>query len=103
MNFNDLVAMGIHISLVGDDKIRCLVPPPYNTPELKQEIINHKPQLIEELKARLAKGGDVLDMWRRDAIPRWQGIFLQSIKDGNIKQKEYAEWMLWEVLLYGRT
>ena len=116
MTLNDLADMGIHISLVGEDKIRASVPSHINTPELKQEIVAHKPRLIEELKARskmdiseLAdhvmqkiraneKGDAVLERWRKDSIPRWQEILQESIDQGTNGRKEYAEWMLKEVL-----
>ena len=98
MNLNELATMGIHISLVGDDRIRASVPTHIDTPELKEEIVANKPQLIEELKARLAKGDELLDIWRRDTTPHWRDILQESIEKGDYARRDYAVWMLREIL-----
>ena len=98
MTLNELVARGVVVSLVGDDKIKASVPNDIATAELREEILANKPQLIEELKAKLIKGDVVLERWRKDSIPRWRDILQESIDKGTNSRREYAEWMLKEVL-----
>lgn len=41
---------------------------------------------------------EVLDEWRRSAIPAWRRILAESISQGDTKREEYARKMLQEVL-----
>ena len=69
MTLNELMASGVVVSLIGDDKLKASVPNDLATPELREAILESKPQLIEELKAKLAKGDTLLTTWRMDSIP----------------------------------
>ena len=98
MNLRELTDKGVLLSLVGDDKISVSVPTDINTPELKQEIVAHKPQLIEELRLQEERAFMVLERWRVDSIPQWQKALGESIEEGDITRKAYAEYMLNDVL-----
>ena len=50
MTLNELMARGVVVSLIGHDRLKASVPPDIATPELREEILESKPQLIEELK-----------------------------------------------------
>lgn len=41
----------------------------------------------------------VLQLWRRDSIPEWQGKLDKIIQTGDHAQEDYARWMLREILL----
>jgi hypothetical protein len=98
MTLNELMARGVVVSLIGDDKLKASVPNDLATPELREEILESKPQLIEELKAKLAKGDALLAIWRRDSIPQWRDILENSTEKGNYLRRDYALWMLREIL-----
>jgi len=98
---HELGEQGVEVSLVDGNKIKTRVPRELATPELREHIRANKPRLIEELEALKAgvEGGDkVLDRWRTDSIPQWQRILQESIEKGDIKRRDYAEWMLRDVL-----
>ena len=38
--------------------------------------------------------------WIKDSIPSWQKILQESIEKGDTRRKDYAEWMLKDVLKY---
>ena len=42
----------------------------------------------------------ILTRWVKDSIPSWQKILQESIEKGDIKRRDYAEWMLKDVLRY---
>ena len=48
----------------------------------------------------MAHGDIILARWIKDSIPSWQKILRESIETDDIKRKEYAEWMLKDVLKY---
>ena len=98
MNLRELTDKGVLLSLVGDDKLSASVPTDIDTPELKQEIVANKPQLIEELRLQEERAFMVLERWRVDSIPHWQRILQESIEKCDIKRRDYAEWMLRDVL-----
>ena len=98
MTLNELMARGVVVSLIGDDKLKASVPNDLATPELREEILESKPQLIEELKAKLAKGDALLATWRRDSIPQWRDILQESTEKGDHGRRNYALWMLREIL-----
>jgi hypothetical protein len=98
MTLNELMARGVVVSLIGDDKLKASVPNDLATPELREEILESKPQLIEELKTKLAKGNALLAIWRRDSIPQWRDILENSTEKGNYLRRDYALWMLREIL-----
>ena len=43
---------------------------------------------------------ELLDRWITDSIPSWQKILQESIEKDDTRRKEYAEWMLKDVLKY---
>jgi hypothetical protein len=92
------MARGVVVSFIGDDKLKASVPNGIATPELREQILESKPQLIEELKAKLAKGDALLATWRRDSIPQWRDILQESTEKGDHGRRDYAVWMLREIL-----
>jgi hypothetical protein len=98
MTLNELVARGVVVSLIGDDRLKATVPNDIATLELREEILESKPQLIGELKARLVNGDALLAIWRRDSIPQWREILQESTEKGDYAGRDYAVWMLREIL-----
>ena len=98
MTLNELMARGVVVSLIGDDKLKASVPNGIATPELREDILESKAQLIEELKARLAKGEALLYTWRRDQIPQRRDILEESTEKGDYVRRDYPVWMLREIL-----
>ena len=98
MTLNELVAKGVVVSLIGDDRLKATVPNDIATPELREQILANKPQLIEELKAKLVKGDALLDIWRRDSILQWRDILRESTEKSDHGRRDYAVWMLREIL-----
>ena len=98
MTLNELMARGVLVSLIGDDKLKASIPNDIATPKLKEEILESKAQLIEELKARLAKGEALLYTWRRDQIPQRRDILEESTEKGDYVRRDYPVWMLREIL-----
>ena len=94
MNLIELRKKGIEVFLE-DENIRCRASRDVLTQELLEEIREHKTDLIEELKEPF-----MLREWRRASIPHWIQILDQSIKDGDEHRRDYAKWMLEEVLHY---
>ena len=41
----------------------------------------------------------VLEEWRRLSIPEWRRILAESLEAGDVRQADYARWMLAEVLV----
>jgi hypothetical protein len=41
----------------------------------------------------------VLEQWRKESIPEWQGKLRESIENGDHEGEGYARWMLREILL----
>lgn len=101
MTLNELKKQGVHISLVGEDKLKVSAPKDIATPELKEQIRDSKDSLVAEIKEQLSKGDALLEIWRRDSIPFWRSVRDESVKeDGSpdLSRRAYATWMLEEVL-----
>ena len=92
MKLIELRRKGINVSLE-DGKLKCTAPTGTLTEYVLEQIRVHKPDLIAELRRAKTVGSSVLDMWASDSILHWQAILEESNH-----RKEYAEWMLKEVL-----
>jgi len=105
MTIKELRKKGIHLTLVDGDKIRASVPCHLDSPELKQSIRDNKDSLIAELKKPLEEGDRLLEIWRRDSIPVWRDIRDNSLTDKgepDVERREYAKWMLEDILHDGK-
>ena len=49
---------------------------------------------------QMAHVDNILNRWIKDSIPSWQKILRESIEKGDTRRKDYAEWMLKDVLKY---
>ena len=94
MNIIELRRKGIDVFLEYEN-IRCRASKDVLTQELLEEIREHKTALIEELKEPF-----MLREWRRSSIPHWIKILKESIRDQDDTRRDYATWMLEEVLHY---
>ena len=48
----------------------------------------------------MAHGDIILTRWIKDSIPSWKKILRESIEKDDTRRKDYAEWMLKDVLNY---
>ena len=98
MNVKELRSRGIELTLIGNS-IHYKAREGLLDRTLLMDMHNHKQELIDQLR-QLEEGDRVLDRWRRDSIPQWKAILAESIDEVDEGRRDYAIWMLREVLGY---
>ena len=98
MNIDELKTKGIDLRLV-DNVVRYTARVDKLTPEVIADMQTNHESLRDELR-QLEQGDKVLDRWKRDSIPQWKRILAESIDEGDDSRRDYAIWMLQEVLGY---
>jgi len=59
-----------------------------------------QPRHLTAMNNQMAHVDNILNRWIKDSIPSWQKILQESIEKDDTRRKDYAEWMLKDVLKY---